>query len=110
MPTSHRYFKRVRISSNSKCRACCSACTLADKEASVAMWSKNPRKRSIDNNIRSCKHRPGNASNWLRVHAVPCGRKRLSAGIAAKAPAWLPMRHNKLSVCNRAPLHSPQVV
>ena len=109
-PTSQRYFKRVRISSNNKCKACCSACAWAVKESSWAMCSKNTRKRSIGNSIKSCKHKPGKLSNCPRCHATPWGMKRLASGMAAWALAMLPMRHNRLSVCKRAPPQSPHGV
>ena len=109
-PTSQRYFKRVRISSNNKCSACCSACAWAVRESSCAMCSKNTLKRSMGNSIKSCKHNPGKALNCSRVHATPCGIKRFASGMAALALTMLPTRHNKLSVCKRAPPHSPQGV
>jgi hypothetical protein len=67
------------------------------------MPSKNCLNRSIGSSIRSCRHKPGNASSCSRDHFTPTGMKRFDGASTESASALLPMRHSRLSSLSRAP-------
>ena len=110
MPTSHKYFKRLVISSSSSLSACASPSWLFSSMAVADMRSKKLRSLSMGMIMRSCRLRPGKASSCGRVHFTPLGMKRFSLGKVASASSALPMRHSRLSVLSRAPPQSPHSV
>ena len=131
MPTSHRYFRRVVISSSSSLRVLVSASDRAAPGAGAgSSWcehksspapassaasftrreSKNTLSLSSGISIMSCRHRPGRLSSCARVHFTPWGKKRLAGAITVSAWALVPMRQSRLSVFKRAPPQVPQGV
>jgi hypothetical protein len=90
MPTSHRYFRRVRISSSSSLQRLRRHRACADPTCRRVEEPAQPVRCGIS--IRSCRHRPGSASSCARVQCTPAGMKRLcrrqhGIGLALRADA-----------------------